>query len=106
MTAMVEQAGCPVDLQKVESKTSDEVVAEREEALAKQLAEQRRKKAKLVNPLQYEMSIAAEDLSGYIPSSLGRWPPPQTSRRRRSRSTASMLPRSPTPARHRNCSTE
>lgn len=67
MTAMVEQAGCPVDLQKVESKASDEVVAEREEALAKQLAEQRRKKAKLVNPLQYEMSIAAEDLSGYIP---------------------------------------
>lgn len=67
MTAMVEQAGCPVDLQKVESKASDEVVAEREEALAKQLAEQRKKKAKLVNPLQYEMSIAAEDLSGYIP---------------------------------------
>ncbi len=67
MTAMVEQAGCPVDLQKVESKASDEVVAEREEALANQLAEQRKKKAKLVNPLQYEMSIAAEDLSGYIP---------------------------------------
>lgn len=67
MTAMVEQAGCPVDLQKVESKASDEVVAEREEALAKQLAEQRKKKAKLVNPLQYEMSIAAEDLIGYIP---------------------------------------
>lgn len=66
-TAMVEQAGCPVDLQKVESKASDEVVAEREEALANQLAEQRKKKAKLVNPLQYEMSIAAEDLSGYIP---------------------------------------
>lgn len=67
MTAMVEQAGCPVDLQKVESKASDEVVKEREEALAQQLAEQRKKKAKLVNPLQYEMSIAAEDLSGYIP---------------------------------------
>lgn len=67
MTDIVEDAGCPVDLQQVESKTSEEVVAEREESLAKQLAEQRKKKARLVNPLQYEMSIAAEDLSGYVP---------------------------------------
>ena len=43
-------------------------MAQREEALAKQLAEQRRKKAKLVDPLQYEMSIQAEDLSGYVPA--------------------------------------
>ena len=67
MTEMVEQAACPVDLEGIEHKASEEVVAEREEALANQLAEQRRKKARLVNPLQYEMSIAAEDLSGYVP---------------------------------------
>lgn len=67
MTKMVEDAACPVDLEEVEHKASEEVVAEREEALANQLAEQRKKKAKLVDPLQYEMSIAAEDLSGYIP---------------------------------------
>ena len=42
--------------------------AEREEALAKQLAEMRTRKRKLVDPLQFEMSIQAEDLSGYIPS--------------------------------------
>lgn len=46
----------------------EDVVAQREEALAKQLAEQRRKKSKLVDPLQYEMSIQAEDLSGYVPA--------------------------------------
>mgnify|MGYP000940549590 FL=1 len=43
-------------------------MAQREEALAKQLEEQRRKKAKLVDPLQYEMSIQAEDLAGYVPA--------------------------------------
>ena len=37
------------------------------EALAK-LAEMRNRKQKLVDPLQFEMSIAAEDLSGYVPS--------------------------------------
>jgi DNA/RNA helicase len=44
------------------------VVAQREEALAKQLEEMRRRKRKLVDPLQFEMSIQAEDLSTYIPS--------------------------------------
>ena len=44
-----------------------EVVAEREAALAKKLAEMRAKKAKLVDPLQYAMSIAAEDLADYQP---------------------------------------
>jgi hypothetical protein len=43
-------------------------VAQREEALAKQLAEMKRRKRKLVDPLQFEMSIQAEDLSGYVPS--------------------------------------
>ena len=40
----------------------------KEEALAKQLAEMKRRKKKLVDPLQFEMSIQAEDLSGYVPS--------------------------------------
>lgn len=38
MTKMVEDAACPVDLEEVEHKASEEVVAEREEALANQLA--------------------------------------------------------------------
>ena len=43
-------------------------MAQREEALAKQLAEMKRRKRKLVDPLQFEMSIQAEDLSGYVPT--------------------------------------
>jgi hypothetical protein len=38
-----------------------DVLAEREAALAKQLEEMRGKKRKLVDPLQYALSIAAED---------------------------------------------
>ena len=43
-------------------------MAQREEALAKQLAEMKRRKQRLVDPLQFEMSIQAEDLAGYIPT--------------------------------------
>ena len=44
------------------------MIAEREESLAKQLQEMRTRKKKLVDPLQFEMSIQAEDLSGYVPA--------------------------------------
>ena len=44
------------------------MVAQREEALAKQLSEMRTRKRKLVDPLQFEMSIQAEDLAGYVPA--------------------------------------
>lgn len=63
-----ESAGCPIDIEEAENKASEDVVAQREEALAKQLDEMKRRKKKLVDPLQFEMSIQAEDLSGYIPS--------------------------------------
>lgn len=62
------EAGYPVDLEEAEEKASQDVMAQREEALAKQLEEMRRRKKKLVDPLQFEMSIQAEDLSGYVPS--------------------------------------
>lgn len=61
-------AGCPEDLEEAEQKASADVISEREEALAKQLRDMRRRKQRLVDPLQYEMSIQAEDLSGYVPS--------------------------------------
>ncbi|NBH72175.1 DEAD/DEAH box helicase [Clostridiaceae bacterium] len=63
-----EAAGFPVDLEEAENKASEDVVAQREEALAKQLDEMKRRKGKLVDPLQFEMSIQSEDLSGYVPS--------------------------------------
>ena len=63
-----EAAGCPMDIEEAEKKASEDVVAQREEALAQRLAEMKRRKKKLVDPLQFEMSIQAEDLSGYVPA--------------------------------------
>ena len=68
MTENLAESGAAQDIEEAAAQASEDVVAQREEALAKQLAEQRRKKAKLVDPLQYEMSIQAEDLSGYVPA--------------------------------------
>lgn len=68
MTENLAESGCPQDIEEAAVQASEAVVAQREEALAKQLEEQRRKKAKLVDPLQYEMSIQAEDLAGYVPA--------------------------------------
>ena len=62
------EAGCPIDLEEAEKQASEDVVAQREEALAQKLAEMKRRKKKLVDPLQFEMSIQAENLSGYVPT--------------------------------------
>lgn len=68
MTENLEEAGCPVDIEEAEKSASEDVVAQREEALAKKLAEMKRRKKALVDPLQFEMSIQAEDLAGYVPA--------------------------------------
>lgn len=65
---LADSAGCVMDVVEAESKASDDVVAQREEALAKTLAEMKKRKRQLVDPLQYEMSIQAEDLSSYVPA--------------------------------------
>lgn len=57
-----------IDLEAAEAQAKEDVVAQREEALAKALEEMKKRKRKLVDPLQFEMSIQAEDLSGYIPA--------------------------------------
>lgn len=68
MTKKMEDApGEAVDIEEAEKRASEEVVAEREEALAAELAAQRRKKSRLVDPLQYAMSINAADLVNYKP---------------------------------------
>ena len=68
MTENIEAAGCPIDLEAAEQKATEDVIAAREEALAKKLAEMKNRKQKLVDPLQFEMSIQAEDLASYVPS--------------------------------------
>nr|DAP73628.1 MAG TPA: Chromatin remodeling complex ATPase [Caudoviricetes sp.] len=65
---MAEDTEVEFSLLEAEEQAGKDVVTEREEALAKQLAEQRKKKRKLVDPLQFEMSIQAEDLADYVPS--------------------------------------
>lgn len=68
MTENIGEAGYAVDIEAAEKQASEDVVAQREEALAKQLSEMRRRKKRLVDPLQFEMSIQAADLSGYRPA--------------------------------------
>ena len=65
---LAENAGCEMDIEEAAQTASDEVQAQREEALAKQIEACKSRKRKLVDPLQYEMSICAADLSGYVPA--------------------------------------
>lgn len=68
MTKAIEDSPGMVDLEEAEHKAQQDVVAQREESLAKELAAMRSRKRKLVDPLQFEMSIADADLVGYTPS--------------------------------------
>ncbi|MDR3313464.1 MAG: DEAD/DEAH box helicase [Oscillospiraceae bacterium] len=67
-TALIAQADGSLDIEEAMQQAEHDAVAEREKALAKQLAEMRQRKKKLVDPLQFEMSIQAEDLSDYVPA--------------------------------------
>jgi len=58
----------PVDLEAIAQEAGMAVVSQREEALAKKLAEMKNRKRTLVDPLQFEMSIQAEDLANYVPT--------------------------------------
>lgn len=66
MTEILETSS--MDLEAAEAEAERDVLAEREAALAKELAAMRKKKAKLVDPLQFEFSIQAEDLTHYVPA--------------------------------------
>lgn len=68
ITKNIAEAGCPIDLEEAEVKAQEDVVAQREEDLAEQLQKMRNRKRKLVDPLQFEMSIQAEDLTNYVPA--------------------------------------
>lgn len=64
------------DLIEAEEQAERDVLSEREQSLARELAEMRRRKRKLVDPLQYAMSIAAEDLANYTPTFAWEMAPP------------------------------
>ena len=57
-----------IDIMEAEETAERNALEEREKALAEQLAIMRNRTRKLVDPLQYAMSIAAEDLADYEPT--------------------------------------
>ncbi len=64
----MEKDAAGFDLIEAEEQAERDVLAEREAALARELEEMRKRKRKLVDPLQYALSIAAEDLTNYVPT--------------------------------------
>ncbi|MEG1106832.1 MAG: DEAD/DEAH box helicase [Eubacterium sp.] len=68
MTKNIEVAGCPIDIEVAEKQATEDVIAQREESLANLLKEMKQRKKKLVDPIQFEMSIQAEDLASYVPA--------------------------------------
>lgn len=65
-----------IDIIEAEEQAEADVVSEREASLARQLEEMRKRKRKQVDPLQYAMSIAAEDLTNYVPTFMWEMAPP------------------------------
>lgn len=68
MTENIEAKGSSTDILEEEEIAQSDVLQERENSLAEQLKEMKKRKRKLVDPLQFELSIKAEDLANYIPS--------------------------------------
>jgi len=73
---MVEENPAAVDLMEAEEQASKDAIVERERSLAQQLAEMRSRSRRLVDPLQFALSIAAEDLADYTPTFTWEMAPP------------------------------
>lgn len=63
-----DEAGGPMDLEELELDAKDSARKDREEALAKQLNENRRKKRKTIDPISFALSLHADDLLDYEPA--------------------------------------
>ena len=70
------EKGDAVDLMEADSTARKDSLAERESSLAGQLEQQRQKKGKLVDPLQFILSIEDEDLASYQPTFRWEFQPP------------------------------
>ncbi len=73
---LVNDAQYGIDIMEAEEEAERNVLEERERSLARQLEEMRHRQRKLVDPLQYAMSIAAEDLASYVPTFAWEMGPP------------------------------
>ena len=65
--AMAGESGISIELTEAVDRAKDDVIAQREAALAAQLEKMRRRKLKLVDPVQYGISINAPDILDYTP---------------------------------------
>lgn len=65
-----------IDIMDAEEEAERNVLAEREQSLAKQLSDMRHRKRLQVDPLQYVISIADEDLTSYVPTFAWEMGPP------------------------------
>ena len=74
--SMVKDTTGAVDLMEAEEQAERDTILEREQSLARQLAEMRHRSRRLVDPLQFAMSIAAEDLADYTPTFTWEMAPP------------------------------
>lgn len=74
--AQLQESDESIDLIDAEEEAERNVLQEREEALAKELEVMRVRQRRLVDPLQYALSIAAEDLVGYVPTFAWEMAPP------------------------------
>lgn len=68
MTEMIESGEESLDLEQAMEAAESAIIEEREQSLASRLDKLRTRKKKLVDPLQFTFSIAAEDLSDYEPT--------------------------------------
>lgn len=75
-TEILEENDGLFDLEELVEQAESDCIQERERVLAEKLKEMRHRKRKLVDPLQFEMSIAAEDLAGYTPTFAWEMAPP------------------------------
>ncbi len=65
-----------IDLIAAEDEAEGDAIREREESLARELEAMRKRQRKLVDPIQYAFSIAAEDLANYTPTFAWEMSPP------------------------------
>lgn len=65
-----------IDLIAAEDEAEGDAIREREETLARELEAMRKRQRKLVDPIQYVFSIAAEDLANYTPTFAWEMSPP------------------------------
>lgn len=66
-TEIIEESGGAMDIEEAELQAGEDVTEEREEALAKHLEAQKRKKKRLVDPIQFAMLVEDKDFTNYQP---------------------------------------